>query len=495
MKNGKSTLSIHLVTGIVILSFFLLSGIMDIALEDAAASTNQVLIDDVPSYEWHHGCAPTAGGMIIGYWDSHGFYSLVAGDASYQTAQVNEMIASSEHYLDYSLPLDNMDDYYPLKDKSEMPFGDEHSDNCLADFMKTSQSYHDLYYGGTWFDDIDDGLLGYIQWIYPEVNVTVQNYDWGEFDWDDFCREIDENRPVGLLVDQGGTGEPDHFVTGIGYDGNHNYAFYDTSGSTFSWEDFSGISIGNTYGIDGATFCSLSLPSCVPNIVIIPSEFLVGEQYCISIIVDSRGHPVQGIDFHLYYPFPDFTVDNMTYQNLLGTLPGQVIDISSDDGNGHINIVLARRKGNNATPINGTLYTICLNHTLNPDELADMAQDGLLLKKVCFEWTMKDENLNSLPGGEYRCKNITIIGKCYCRCYDCDMDCDIDLDDLIIFAQSYNNPSNYRQCCDCDDDGDTDLDDLIIFAQHYGESYCTSCTAPPWESWDSPPCWDPWQSW
>ena len=39
-------------------------------LPPPAAGPNVNLIPDVPSYIWHHGCGPTAAGMIIGYWNA-----------------------------------------------------------------------------------------------------------------------------------------------------------------------------------------------------------------------------------------------------------------------------------------------------------------------------------------------------------------------------------------------------------------------------------------
>ena len=64
------------------------------------------VINDVPSYEWYHGCGPTAAGMIIGYWDAHGYDNLItAGDGtnSWATNQqaVKDMIASAGHIYDY----------------------------------------------------------------------------------------------------------------------------------------------------------------------------------------------------------------------------------------------------------------------------------------------------------------------------------------------------------------------------------------------------------
>ena len=108
----------------------------------------EVVISGVPAYIWHNGCGPTAAGMIVGYWDGQGYDDLVSGDASTQTSSVDDMISSSDNYDDYCVPIDS----YPtlLPDLSELPLGDEHPDNCVADYMKTSQSYHSNYYGWSW---------------------------------------------------------------------------------------------------------------------------------------------------------------------------------------------------------------------------------------------------------------------------------------------------------------------------------------------------------
>ena len=73
-----------------------------------------VIIDAVPPYSWRHGCGPTSAGMVIGYYDLHGYPWLIPGDSSSQTEEVNEAIASqntptaiSNHYEDYSFPVDN----------------------------------------------------------------------------------------------------------------------------------------------------------------------------------------------------------------------------------------------------------------------------------------------------------------------------------------------------------------------------------------------------
>ena len=218
--------------------------------------TDQTIIEDVPIYEWYRGCGPTAAGMVIGYWDMHGFDDLVGGSASDQTTFVNSMISSSENYYDYCLPIDK----YPnlLPDKSEPPKGDEHNDNCVADFMKTSQSYHKNYYGWSWFSDVDDSISSYISFKNSEYKPITTSYKYSGSLGGKYCTEIDEGHPVVLLVDTDGNGNTDHFITAIGYDNNMNYACYNTWDTNIHWFDFSAIRSGNTWGIYGATFCSFS---------------------------------------------------------------------------------------------------------------------------------------------------------------------------------------------------------------------------------------------
>ncbi|MCK4275487.1 MAG: hypothetical protein KAX78_03170, partial [Phycisphaerae bacterium] len=121
---------------------------------------------DVPAYTWWHGCSPTAAGMLAGYYDGLGYDDLIVGDASTQTDDVNEAIASSGdgvytggggvissgtvgtgHIPDYALynDIDDSSEPWPEPDMSEdwivayegvLP----HPDDCLADFMGTSQS-------------------------------------------------------------------------------------------------------------------------------------------------------------------------------------------------------------------------------------------------------------------------------------------------------------------------------------------------------------------
>ena len=76
-----------------------------------------VKILDVPAYDWTYGCSPTSAGMLIAYYDRHGYPGLYTGTDNYGVAPMtNEIwdkdptrsgsgecpfIASQEHIKDF----------------------------------------------------------------------------------------------------------------------------------------------------------------------------------------------------------------------------------------------------------------------------------------------------------------------------------------------------------------------------------------------------------
>lgn len=242
----------------------------------AAAVFNRAehVIPDVPGYLWRRGCGPTAAGMVIGYWDGNDHDALIPGDASGQTSAVNQAIASSEHYNDYSQPIDDPGTGL-LRDASY--HGGAHASNCLGDFMETSWYTSSNYYGWSWFTDVDNAFRDYVDW----VNTTYgADYDrsswsasWSSFSWGDFTSEIDALRPLVFLVDTDGNGQTDHFVTVIGYRdtlGYQEYACLDTwsPAGSIRWEHFRGVASGSPWGIYGATYFQISgqsFPDCNEN--------------------------------------------------------------------------------------------------------------------------------------------------------------------------------------------------------------------------------------
>jgi len=252
--------------------------------EEALDRRAQVVIAGVPAYLWRHGCGPTAAGMAIGYWDGNGYSYLVPGDATTQTNNVDQAIATgdgaSTHYSDYSQPVD----YYPLlqSDLSELPVGDEHASCCLGDFMATSFSSRGNYYGWSWYGDVDHSLEGYVAHMNATAGTSygcnAWNESWGAFTWADFMGEIDNGRPMVFLVDSNSDGITDHFVTAIGYrdeNGYNEYACFDTWSTSIRWERFREMSSSYRWGIYGATFCVMSNPDATNTIEVMISSLPV----------------------------------------------------------------------------------------------------------------------------------------------------------------------------------------------------------------------------
>jgi uncharacterized protein (TIGR03437 family) len=232
-----------------------------------SGTQDEVLIPGVPSYLWWDGCGPTAVGMVIGYYDTHGWSELVPGDASSQTAAVDQMISShstgsgNQSYEDYALPLDDPNtDSSPLPDMSTMDPAGAHFSDCVADFARTSWSAAGLYYGWTWDTDIAPGFDGYVDEVAPQYAPTSTEYEMdGTLTWTLVEQQIDAGHPMVFLVDSDGDGTTDHFVTVIGYgevNGEPEYACRDTwYQNAVRWELFRTMSSSYAWGVySGWTF-------------------------------------------------------------------------------------------------------------------------------------------------------------------------------------------------------------------------------------------------
>ncbi|MCK5680551.1 hypothetical protein KAI46_07055 [bacterium] len=256
-----------------------------------AVYDRQAIVDEteieIDSYIWRHGCGPTAVGMVIGYWDSNGFPLLITGDASTQTEAVNQAIASGGEMDDPNAAGSegNCEDYcIPQDDRPGDPLRADdyitdgraaHADNCIADWMFTSQSTRvcgttlGMRYGWSCSGDICGAYDSYVDSRSEGYTPDSQRYFWGldDFDgddgddnWDLLKAEIDAERPMIFLVDFGGDGSTDHFVTIIGYrlnDGNREYGCKDTWAAVTRWERFRVISAGDPWGIHTAYTFSL----------------------------------------------------------------------------------------------------------------------------------------------------------------------------------------------------------------------------------------------
>jgi hypothetical protein len=261
-----------------------------------AAFETQKLISGVPAYIWYRGCGPTAAGMVVGYWDSHGFDNLVSGSAATQTTYVNNMISSSGNYNDYCLPIDNNPP--PIPDKSEAPAGDEHPNNCVADFMYTSQSARGNCYGWSWFSHVAPSVSGYASFADTAYQVATTDYYWSGLTWSKFCSEIDAGRPLVFLVDSNSDGSTDHFVTVIGYGvsgGVNMYACYNTWDSPVHWYKFAAMAAGQSFGIYGATMF---------NVISTKGQIAAAKKLATNASVSLRGAAVSAT-FGTYFYVQD----------------------------------------------------------------------------------------------------------------------------------------------------------------------------------------------
>ncbi len=229
------------------------------------APLGATVIAGVPDYNWRHGCGPTAVGMVVGYYDGQSYDDLVPGDVSTQNNDANQAMASGgvsgnpadpcQHYEDYSCPEDTFP--VPLTDAHITQGRPAHPDDCIGDYMRTSQSTHPLghnYYGWSWSSDVGPSFVGYVNQQNATYAPSYTEYRWstGAMTWAVLTNEIDNNRPMVFLVDTNGNGDSDHFVTVIGYDDSTNeYGCYDTWSSSpgIRWEIFQGV--GNDWGIWG----------------------------------------------------------------------------------------------------------------------------------------------------------------------------------------------------------------------------------------------------
>jgi len=216
------------------------------------------VIPGVPAYLWRHGSGPAAVAMVLAYYDTHGFPALLPGDGAVQTDAVNLAVASVGHYNDYALPIDAAPTL--LKDKSEPPAGDEHAGDSLADFLKTSWSSVENYYGWTWSIDVKPGFENYVKlagsysglatcyYVYNIMFQTVRN-------------EIESRRPMVFLIDTDGNGSADHFVAVLGVlteAGTDYFGCYNTWDKSPHWYPFRPMKAGTTWGVHSAYLFFLS---------------------------------------------------------------------------------------------------------------------------------------------------------------------------------------------------------------------------------------------
>ena len=219
-------------------------------LTELAYQVEGGILSNSPDYKWWYGCSPTSAGMMMGYYDIHGYGGLyysnlvpggVAETSNYGNpgAIANQAIASAGHIADF---------YSGGYGASGDDVGPNHSFNCLADFMGTSQDSVGSSNGSTWFYYFSngaplhdyqaveygiwnkDGMYGIGEYVkyagYDVANLYTQLTDnqgktYG-FTFADYMHEIDLGRVVMIQVEG-------HSMFGYGYDAATNKIFlYDT---------------------------------------------------------------------------------------------------------------------------------------------------------------------------------------------------------------------------------------------------------------------------
>jgi len=272
--------------------------------DQAGLKATDKLIPGVPGYLWRHGCGPTAVGMILGYYDVQGYRDIIPGDAASQTGEVDQAIASQnstenpQHYEDYALPLDG-DTPEIQPDKSSTPPGDEHPDNCIADFMHTSWSADGNRYGWSWSNMIGSAWYDYVMLKAPEYQPAYENFGpWNPITWSVLKSEVDNSHPMVFLVDTDGNGGTDHFVTVVGYrdsQGFQEYACLDTwdPPTLIRWERFRPMNAGDPWGVWGGTSFRLSAPTPTPTPTPPPHfailDYLLGKPEGVGTDVNKDG--------------------------------------------------------------------------------------------------------------------------------------------------------------------------------------------------------------
>jgi hypothetical protein len=121
-----------------------------------------VMLTEVPDYDWYAGCYCTAGGNLMGYWDRHGFPTFYTGPTAGGVAPLNSngsnkgirSLSADRAGFD-GRPADQLghiDDYwnyyndefsYSYESTAPDPYlsagRPEHAPDCLGDFMGVSQ--------------------------------------------------------------------------------------------------------------------------------------------------------------------------------------------------------------------------------------------------------------------------------------------------------------------------------------------------------------------
>jgi hypothetical protein len=202
------------------------------------AKADPVVISGVPAYTWYHGCVPTSIGMVMGYWDTHGYPNLfsASGSAVYSTANVQDEISSPAHNAKY--------DGADVAGLPTPPF------TSIADWCGTSVDPQG--YGYSPSSNNRTAIIGYASYKGYVFQASTKSFS---STWTALVNNVNAGRPMLSLVDSNGDGTADHLITVFGYDdrggGNLWYGCYTTGSEeeTPIWNKFQYYGSGISYGV------------------------------------------------------------------------------------------------------------------------------------------------------------------------------------------------------------------------------------------------------
>lgn len=242
------------------------------------APETAVIIDDVPTSRWTYGCAATAAGMIFGYYDRNGYPDMYTGIKNGGVAPSHNLgrtaLIATKKRREGNRSWGHVNDYWKRYGKSgpdpyTIKGREEHTWDCVADFLGTNQWKWDYYGSDGQIDFNVDGstalwsynssgekLYDYIpdeSFGLPQTSLChglklfaeYRGYSVSEnytqkidtlfedgFSFEDFKNEIDSDHPV--LIQLSG-----HTMVGVGYDDTDSTVYiHDTWDNRLHWMEW-----------------------------------------------------------------------------------------------------------------------------------------------------------------------------------------------------------------------------------------------------------------
>jgi hypothetical protein len=143
-----------------------------------------VIIEGVPTSRWTYGCAATAAGMIFGYYDRNGYPDVYTGPKNTGVAPLRGLgrrtaLIVSKKGLDKNRSWGHVNDYwerygYSGPDPYVIEGQQEHTWDCVADFLGTNQWKWDYYGSDGQIDFNVDGSTAL--WAYSSSGEKLYDY-------------------------------------------------------------------------------------------------------------------------------------------------------------------------------------------------------------------------------------------------------------------------------------------------------------------------------